>query len=220
MRLISKLYSLQRFVSWQISWLIRFKSCASLISSSSYEWQLGTKLSSYGCTAKDKFSIVTHGWRDSNSWVPLLVENLLKHRGGCVIFLNYSSCIDEKNYVVTMNKWRSVSAVVTKKLKDMKRERIPPANVFLYGFSLGARIIVEAAINLGSRKLGWLTVGPIHLLNNLINFNFLPQCVNLQMRGSMEYIIRTSKTPPRMFSASSPQIMPEVLFEISAIKTG
>lgn len=70
--------------------------------------------------------------------------------------MNYSSCVDNKNYVVTLTQWKSLSAMVTKKLNTMEKEGILPDNIFMYGFSLGARIVIDAAINFGKQKIGMI----------------------------------------------------------------
>ena len=119
-------------------------------------WKAGTNLSSYGCELENKFAILTHGFGDFALWVPETVRKLLHHRGGCVIYLNYSACIDMSNYIFTMMHWQSVSALVTKKLKNMETEGVSPVNIFLYGFSIGARIMIDGAINFGPQKIGLL----------------------------------------------------------------
>lgn len=80
-------------------------------------------------------------------------EMFLKHRGGCVIFVDYQKCISMWNYVAALFKWKSVIPVVLQKLKDMEAEGIAPGNILIYGFSLGARIAIEAALKFGKGKL-------------------------------------------------------------------
>lgn len=58
------------------------------------------------------------------------------------------------NYLVSLARWPSASAVITKKLYEMEYEHIHPKNIFMYGFSLGGRIIVDGAINYGTQKVG------------------------------------------------------------------
>lgn len=125
---------------------------------------------------------MTHGWDDSKTWVPLTIEMLLKYRGGCVIFLNYSSCVDDDNYILTLNRWPSVSAVVTKKLISMEKEGILPENIFMYGFSLGARIVIDAAINFGKQKIGLIDSKEKNYLEFLHQFCLILQFVNQPMQ--------------------------------------
>lgn len=83
-----------------------------------------------------------------------MVKKFLEYRGGCVIYFNFSACVDMSNYLVSLARWPSASAVLTKKLYDMENEYIHPGNVHMYGFSLGGRIIVDGAINYGTHKIG------------------------------------------------------------------
>lgn len=83
-----------------------------------------------------------------------MVQKFLEYRGGCVIYYNFSECVDMSNYFVSLALWPSASAVLTKKLHDMENEQIRPQNIFMYGFSLGARIIVDGAINFGTQRVG------------------------------------------------------------------
>lgn len=119
-------------------------------------WEIGETLESYGCSKNGNFSIMTHGYRDLKRWVKPLVEMFLKHRGGCVIFLDYSKCTNDVNYLEALTGWESVSAVLTKKLQNLEGEGVTTKNILLYGFSLGARIVIDAAINFGKNKIGWV----------------------------------------------------------------
>lgn len=107
-----------------------------------------------GCDVKGNFSIIIHGHNDDNDWIEPMIRQLLKHRHGCVIFIQYSSCIDNNNYFNTLKKWKSVSILLTSKLNEMESQGIPAANIFIYGFSLGGRIAIDASISFGKRKIG------------------------------------------------------------------
>ena len=82
------------------------------------------------------------------------MQNFLKHRGGCVIYLDYSACVNENDYFEALKKFDSVSAVITRKLHDIEDEEMSSDNIHLYGFSLGARLMIDAAINFGPKKIG------------------------------------------------------------------
>lgn len=118
-------------------------------------WKIGQNLSSYGCKAGGKFTFIIHGWNDDFvDYFPTLVGKFIEHRGGCVIYFNYSACIDNANYFNSLNNWPNASAVLTKKLNDMERELISPINILLYGHSLGSWVAVDGAINFGPQKVG------------------------------------------------------------------
>lgn len=112
-------------------------------------------MKSQGCDLDGKFSLLAHGWEDKSIlWLDPLIKNLLKHRGGCVIFVNYYGVIDLKDFLKTLQNWRTVSADVTERLQNMEKEGVDPSNIFMYGFSLGARIVIDAATNFGRQKVG------------------------------------------------------------------
>lgn len=71
-----------------------------------------------------------------------------------MIFFDYSACDDDTNYFGSLKQFDPLSAVLTKILHDMEDEGVPPVNIHMYGFSLGARIAIEAAINFGPGKVG------------------------------------------------------------------
>lgn len=68
--------------------------------------------------------------------------------------MRYEDCIDDGNYLHSLSLWGSVSAVLTEKLRQMETDGISPKNIFMYGFSLGAWIAIDAAINFGKQKIG------------------------------------------------------------------
>lgn len=119
-------------------------------------WVVGTNLSSYGCNVSDKFVLYTHGFNDYFDWVNKTAEKYLQYRGGCVIFYDYSPCVDFSNYIKTLTYFNITSAVITKKLNDMVNESISPDNIHLYGFSLGAQMMIKGAIDFGPDRVASL----------------------------------------------------------------
>lgn len=71
-----------------------------------------------------------------------------------MISFEYTDCVDDNDYVASLKQFNAISAVLTKKLNDMENEKISPADIFMYGFSLGARLLVDAAINFGPGRIG------------------------------------------------------------------
>ena len=102
-----------------------------------------------GCAPNELWSFVIHGWRDgpsTSSWLPTLVENLNKYRGGCVIvmdFFNYSKAPD---YFTLVNNFAGISTVLSKKLYQVLREGFLPKNGFMFGFSFGAHLVYDVGI--------------------------------------------------------------------------
>lgn len=125
----------------------------------------GSSLSSYGCDVDGQFSIILHGWKDSALWLAPLVTKLLEYRGGCIIFMNYSAIIDGSNYLHALSNWRNLSVDLTQKLREMENEGINPEKIFMYGYSIGGRLVIDAALNFGPDKIG-LIDGEYKKINN------------------------------------------------------
>ena len=111
-------------------------------------------ISEQGCNLEGNFSFVTHGWLGSNSpWIPDLISNLSYQRNGCIIFMNYSYFGDRENYFEVVSFFRPISELVTRKLKQLRDEGASSDKMFMFGFSLGGRIVIEAAIDFGKRLI-------------------------------------------------------------------
>jgi dienelactone hydrolase len=57
---------------------------------------------------------------------------------------------------VRWNHWPKVSALLTRKLKQMEAEGIDPAKIYMYGHSLGARMVIDAGIKFGPNRIGMI----------------------------------------------------------------
>lgn len=71
--------------------------------------------------------------------------------------VNWGAFSDILNYVEIVEiHWPKVSALITKKLKQLQSEGVSPDNIYMYGHSLGARLVIDAGINFGKRKIGFV----------------------------------------------------------------
>lgn len=118
-------------------------------------WQNGTNLTSQGCDVNGKFAFITHGWRGSDSdWIQELVDKLQKYRGGCVISMNWGNYSDKINYEeVVLVHWERVSEVLTRRLFKLESERVSPNDIYMYGHSLGGRLVIDAGLKFGEGKI-------------------------------------------------------------------
>lgn len=108
-----------------------------------------------GCDPNQNFSIVTHGWLGSTAaWIPDLIGNLSAVRQGCVIFMNYSYYSDRLNYFDTISYFEPISKLMTKKLVQLRDGGADNDKIFMFGFSFGGRIVIEAALNYGTNLVG------------------------------------------------------------------
>lgn len=111
-------------------------------------------LKQLGCTENCNFSFLTHGWMGSNSvWIPDLISNLTFHRKGCIVFMNYSYYSDTPNYFDLKRHFKPLANLVTRKLQQVRDGGISSDCMFLFGFSFGGRLVIEAAMKYGPGKI-------------------------------------------------------------------
>lgn len=73
------------------------------------------------------------------------VKNLLVHRGGCVIFMDYSKFSIVSDYFNLTPLFDEIAGVLLRKIKQIRSYD----RLFLYGFSFGSRLCFEAGARLG-----------------------------------------------------------------------
>lgn len=119
-------------------------------------WQPSTPLIPQGCNVTGNFAFIAHGYQGSKStWIAQLVEKLLVHRGGCVISINWGRFSDITDYSkIVRDHFTKASAVVVKKLRQLESEGVSSDNIYMYGHSLGARMVIEAGLRFGERRIG------------------------------------------------------------------
>lgn len=111
-------------------------------------------MESQGCKSNESFALATHGWLASKNdpWVAPLINNLINHRGGCIIIMDYSKIGNVVNYFALTPHFANISAVLLKKLKQLESENFDPAKGFMFGFSFGARLVIDAASKFGFQR--------------------------------------------------------------------
>lgn len=121
-----------------------------------FVWKSMAPLVPQGCDKDGKFAFMVHGFQGSKSaWQSRLVEKLRTYRGGCIIRVDWGAFSDILNYIeIVQIHWPKISALITKSLKQLQSEGVLPENIYMYGHSLGARLVIDAAINFGKRKIG------------------------------------------------------------------
>ncbi|CAO1410455.1 unnamed protein product [Diamesa serratosioi] len=112
------------------------------------------------CDVNGKFAFIVHGWNGGyGTWFKPLINKLLQYRGGCIILVDYKYYSNIPNVSLTetyfplIANFSKVSNVLTKKLKNLEVEGLNPDNVFMYGHSLGARLVIDAAVNFGKKRI-------------------------------------------------------------------
>lgn len=95
--------------------------------------------------------MVVHGWMESidTPWVQTTIAQLLKHRGGCVVFMDYSRFANVEEYFQLVRHFKFISAALTRKFRSIGNYD----RQYCFGFSFGSRLCVDAALRLGRQRL-------------------------------------------------------------------
>lgn len=109
------------------------------------------------CDTNEKYSLIVHGWRESCAtlWVTDLVANLRKYRGGCIMCFDYSqyqSRLSDR-YRPLVNNFMVIASTLTNILGKLEEVGFDPSNAFIFGFSYGARLVVQAAGSYGYQRV-------------------------------------------------------------------
>jgi hypothetical protein len=52
--------------------------------------------------------------------------------------------------------WPQISKLLKRKLDQMVAEGVSPDNIYMYGHSLGARLVVDAGFKFGENRIGMI----------------------------------------------------------------
>lgn len=116
---------------------------------------IGNNFTELGCNSSEKYAIIVHGWLESieTDWVSELVENYRRFRGGCIIFMDYSNHSIVQDYFILVRKFDELSFVLVEKLNQLESEGFNPNNGFMYGFSFGAQLVINAGNLYGHQRI-------------------------------------------------------------------
>lgn len=91
---------------------------------------------------------------DNNNYQALIIFNLdlIEHRGGCIICMDYSAYNDDYRYLIL--KFKSIARVLKNKLDELRDKSFSSNQAYLFGFSFGSRLISRAAIEFGPKQIG------------------------------------------------------------------
>ncbi|XP_053685975.1 pancreatic lipase-related protein 2-like [Sabethes cyaneus] len=112
----------------------------------------------HNCESRDKFAIIVHGWNEtcSTEWVLDMVSNLTHHRGGCIVCMDYDGIysVTSDYFTKLMPRFQTIVDALVGKLFELEAKGFNPEKGFLFGFSFGARIALQAGQMFGHGKLG------------------------------------------------------------------
>lgn len=86
-------------------------------------------------------------------WVDDLMKNLKRYRGGCIIFMDYSNHSVVQDYFLLVRKFNGLSQVLVEKLRQLESEGFDPDNLYMYGFSFGAQLAINAGKLYGHQRI-------------------------------------------------------------------
>lgn len=123
------------------------------------------------CSNFKRYAMIVHGYEESCNtfWVKelrkskklfnyfLLSSNvfdldLIEHRGGCIMCMDYSAYNDDYRYLIL--KFKSIAKVLSNKLEELRDKSFSSNQAYLFGFSFGSRLITRAAMSFGPKQIG------------------------------------------------------------------
>lgn len=70
-----------------------------------------------------------------------------------MVFIDYSFYANNSNYFDFLKYFPTISDIVTKRLEKIEREGFDPDNIYMFGHSAGARLVIDAAANFGFQRI-------------------------------------------------------------------
>ncbi|XP_065080224.1 uncharacterized protein LOC135703043 [Ochlerotatus camptorhynchus] len=120
-----------------------------------------TDFAENGCNPDDQFAIVLHGWRDgpTKDWVIDLLSNLTSYRDGCNMFMSYGNNSRVMNYFQDLYpNFDLLVNSLTRHLRRLEAVGFDPSRGFMFGFSFGANLALEAGRRFGLQRIGRIDV--------------------------------------------------------------
>uniref|UniRef100_A0A1B0CRY6 Lipase domain-containing protein n=1 Tax=Lutzomyia longipalpis TaxID=7200 RepID=A0A1B0CRY6_LUTLO len=107
------------------------------------------------CNPDEKFAIIVHGWKESceTEWVPWMISNLTVFRGGCIICMDYGGYASADRYLRLFRQFDPITEILAGKLRPMEAMGFNLGQGFIFGFSYGGHVAVEASKRVGVRRL-------------------------------------------------------------------
>lgn len=77
--------------------------------------------------------------------------DLITHRGGCIICMDYGAY--SADYVYLLGRFKEIAKILTAKLIALSLNSFSANKAYMFGFSFGARLIVQAGNDFGPRQI-------------------------------------------------------------------
>lgn len=85
------------------------------------------------------------------SYQCIKIIDLIAHRGGCIICMDYSAYSEDYNFLVL--NFQEIADILTAKLLALQRNLFSSCTAFLFGFSFGARLIPQSGKDFGPQLI-------------------------------------------------------------------
>lgn len=107
-----------------------------------------------GCNPKGNFALIVHGWLEGwhTEWVKDLVSNLTEFRGDCIMLMDYSNYSVNPNYFELVTYFDQLSEILLRFMNKLDGEGFDYTKGYMFGFSFGAHLAVNTAIEFGPKK--------------------------------------------------------------------
>lgn len=129
-----------------------------------------------GSKPNEPFAIVIHGWRDgpTKDWVLDMLSNLTVHRKGCIMFMSYGNDSQSSNYFRDLYpNFDLLASSLTRHLRRLEVVGFDPDAGYLFGFSFGANLALEAGRRFGLKRIGRIDGKQVSHSRSFYNFIFV-----------------------------------------------
>jgi hypothetical protein len=143
------------------------------------------------CQSTQPVTVAIHGWQESiksfYGWT--LINNFLKLRGGCVIFVEYSNYSMDYAFLATNATYNQISQAITEQLLNLTANGFDLSDAIMVGFSYGARLAISVGNMLRAQGITLARIDALEpagpsfdysaiLTRNMTNAAKMVQCVH------------------------------------------
>lgn len=92
-----------------------------------------------------------HNWHINRTEFHTQID-LITHRGGCIICMDYSAYSGDYGYL--LGHFKEIAKILTAKLIALRDNFFSARTAYLFGFSFGARLIAQSGNDFGPQQIG------------------------------------------------------------------
>lgn len=80
------------------------------------------------------------------------LADLKRVRGGCIVCMDYRE-LSRYSYLHLLANFDGIADALTRKLRDFRQQLFEPSKMYLFGFSFGGQLVLEAGRRFGERQI-------------------------------------------------------------------